>query len=434
MTLNPHLLARDCLRAGIDAARPERVVAGAVSVDGDCLTVDGTEYDLAGVDDLLVVGGGNAAGTVAVALESALGDHIDAGLVVTDVPADTDRIETVEGSHPIPDAAAVEGTRRIRRLLDDAGERTLVLAVVTGGGSALLPAPADPLTLPELRETTERLLACGATIDEINAVRKHLSASKGGRLAEAASPARTVVLAFSDVVGDDLAVVASGPFTSDETTFADARSVLDRYDLSVPAAVAERLDRGDTGALLETPGPDAATFDPVDEHVLANAHTAARAAVDRAAETGVGTLLLSTRVRGDASEAAKTHVAIGEEAIDTGNPVAPPAVVVSAGETTVTRRGDAGTGGPNHEFALSAALELDVGGVVVGAVDTDGIDGNAPTAGAVVDADTVSDPLAARRALDGHDAAGYLADSGATVDTGPTGTNVNDLRVVVIAD
>jgi glycerate 2-kinase len=432
MTLDPHALARDCLRAGIGAAHPRRVVAGAVSVDDGTLTVAGSDYDLGAVDDVLVVGGGNAAGTVAVALEAALDDRIDDGLVVTDVPDDTDRIETVEGSHPVPDAAAVDGTRRIRQLLGDAGERTLVLAVVTGGGSALLPAPAGGLTLDDLRETTERLLASGATIGEVNAVRKHLSASKGGRLADVAAPARTVVLAFSDVVGDDLAVVASGPFAPDGTTFADARAVVDRYDLSVPAAVSERLDRGNAGELPETPAPDEAVFDSVDTHVLANGHTAARAAVDRAAEAGVGTLLLSTRVRGEAREAAKTHVAIGEEAADTGNPIDPPAVVVSGGETTVTRRGDAGTGGPNHEFALSAALELDTDGVVVGAVDTDGIDGNAPTAGAVVDADTVADRRAARHALEGHDAAGFLAATDATVDLGPTGTNVNDLRVVVI--
>jgi len=433
MALDPHALARECLRAGIDAAHPERVVADAVSLDGDQLTVAGTEYDLSNVDDLLVVGGGNAAGTVAAALESVLDDRLDRGLVVTDVPVRTDRVELVEGSHPVPDAAAVQGVERLRELLADAGERTLVLAVVTGGGSALLPAPEAGISLVDLRETTDRLLASGAAIDEMNAVRKHLSAAKGGRLATATAPARTVVLAFSDVVGDDLAVVASGPFAPDESTFAEARSVLDRHDVSVPAAVAERLARGVRGEIPETPAPGAPAFDRVTAHVLANGYTAAGAAVDRAADAGVESVLLSTRVRGEAREAAKTHVAVAEETVATGNPIEPPAVIVSGGETTVTRRGESGTGGPNHEFALSAALELDVGGVVVGAVDTDGVDGNATTAGAVVDIDTVSDPRDARRALAAHDAAGYLADRGATVDTGPTGTNVNDLRVVVVA-
>lgn len=436
MSLDPHALATDCLRAGIDAGHPEQVVADAVSLDGDRLTVAGTDYDLSGVDDVLVVGGGNAAGSVAGALESALGDRIDRGLVVTDVRSETDHVELVEGSHPVPDAAAVDGTRRLKRLLADASERTLVLAVVTGGGSALLPAPAGELSLPALRETTERLLASGATIDEVNAVRKHLSASKGGRLAAAAAPATTVVLAFSDVIGDDLAVVASGPFAPDSTTFADAQSVLDRYDVAVPTTVSERLARGMQGDVPETPASDAAAFDHVDAHVLANGYTAARAALDRAAATEAETLLLSTRVRGEAREAAKTHVAVGEEIVDTGNPVATPAVVVSGGETTVALRGDTspGTGGPNHEFALSAALELDTDGLVVGAIDTDGIDGTATTAGAVVDADTVSDAEPARKALDTHDAASYLAESGTTVDTGPTGTNLNDLRVVVVVD
>lgn len=436
MSLDPHALAVDCLHAGIDAGHPEQVVAAAVSLDGDCLTVAGTDYDLSDVDDVLVVGGGNAAGSVAGALESALGDRIDHGLVVTDVRAETDYVELVEGSHPVPDAAAVDGTRRLQRLLTDADERTLVLAVVTGGGSALLPAPAGELSLSDLRATTERLLASGATIDEINAVRKHISGSKGGRLAAAAAPANTVVLAFSDVVGDDLGVVASGPFAPDGSTFVDAQSVLDRYDVSVPATVSERLDGGMQGDVPETPAPGAAVFERVDAHVLANGYTAARAALDRATASGAETLLLSTRVRGEAREAAKTHVAVGEEIVDTGNPVTTPAVVVSGGETTVTLRGDTspGTGGPNHEFALSAALELDTDGLVVGAIDTDGIDGTATTAGAVVDADTVPDADSARQALDTHDAASYLADTGATVDTGPTGTNLNDLRVVVVVD
>ncbi|MFC7236142.1 glycerate kinase type-2 family protein [Halosegnis marinus] len=433
---DPHALARRCLDAGIDAARPERVVAGAVSLDGDALRVAGATYDLADYDRVLVVGGGNAAGRVAVALETALGDRIDGGLVVTDQPADTDRVECVAGSHPRPNAAAVEGTRRVRDLLRDADDRTLVLAVVTGGGSALLPAPAGNVTLAALRATTDELLASGATIAEANAVRKHLSASKGGRLAVAAAPARTVVLALSDVVGDDLGTVASGPFAPDGTTYGDALAVAERYGLDLPEEVRERLDAGARGEVGETPVADHSAFERVTSHVLANAHTAARAAMAEAREAGHAPLLLSTRVRGEAREAAKTHVAVAEEIRATANPVAPPAVVVSGGETTVRlgRSGDSGgVGGPNTEFALSAALELSEPGIVVGAADTDGVDGNAEAAGAVVDEGTVHDRRAAERALDGHDAATYLGERGALVGTGPTGTNVNDLRVLVVS-
>lgn len=428
-----HALARRCLDAGIAAAHPERVVADAVSLDGDILRVADATYDLADIDRVLVVGGGNAAGAVAAALERVLGGRIDGGLVVTDQPVGTTSIECVSGSHPRPNAAAVEGTRRVRDLLAGADERTLVLAVVTGGGSALLPAPAAGLSLADLRTTTDELLASGATIAETNAVRKHLSDSKGGRLALAAAPARTVVLALSDVVGDDLGTVASGPFAPDPTTYDDALGVVRRYDLALPAAVRERLEVGAAGERDETPDAGNPAFERVRSHVLADGYTAVRAAMEMADEAGFAPLLLSTRVRGEAREAARTHVAVAEEIRATGNPVEPPAVVVSGGETTVRLGEAAGTGGPNTEFALSAALELMDAETVVAAVDTDGVDGNCDAAGASVDAETAADRRAAERALDGHDAATYLGEQGALVETGPTGTNVNDLRVVVVS-
>ena len=444
-------LALDCVVAGIEAAHPERVVADALSLNDGELSVTSVDdatatYGLDAYDRVLVVGAGNAAGHFAAAAEELLGDRIDGGAVVTDDPADTDRIAVLPGDHPTPSEAGVESAREVREVAVDAGESDLVLGLLTGGGSALLAAPADGIGLADLRETTEALLASGATIDEINAVRKHCSAVKGGRLARAAAPADVLGLAISDVTGDDPAVIASGPFSPDPTTYADALAVLDRYGIDAPAAVTDRLERGAAGEVPETPAPGDSPFDGggVDVRIVASARTALDAAREVAAARGYEPLVLSSRVRGEAREAAKTHVAVAEECRATGEPVEPPAVVLSAGEVTVTLGDDPGKGGPNEEFALSAALELDSAGpdgegVAVASVDTDGIDGATDAAGALVDDRLVGDgagsPLdreAAAEALDAHDAYPVLDGAGALLRTGPTGTNVNDLRAIVI--
>lgn len=429
--------ALSCLRAGIEAARPERVVAEAVSVAGDDLRVAGSTYDLAAFDRIVVVGGGKAADGVATALEAVLGDRIAAGAVVTPDPADADGpVERLPGDHPVPSAAGVESTRRVRDLVEGADDRTLVLVAVTGGGSALLPAPAAGVGLDALRETTDALLDAGADIEELNAVRKHLSTLKGGGLARLAAPATVVGLAFSDVVGDDLGVIASGPTAPDQTTYADALAVLDRYGVDPPAAVRDRLERGAAGDLPETPGADDRAFDRVENHVLASAYTALDAAAGAARDRGYEPCLLSSRVRGEAREAARTHAAVAAEVDATGAPVAPPAVVLAGGECTVTVRGD-GSGGPNQEFALAAALDLRGLGerVALAAADTDGVDGGSDAAGGLVDGATLDDPDAVRRAraaLAESDAGGALADLGCLLRSGPTGTNVNDLRVAVV--
>jgi len=427
-----HATVLDCLAAGIEAAHPQRVLDDALSVSNGQVRIEDAVYDLGAYDEVLVLGGGNAASQVAAALEEILGPALDGGVVVTDDPVSTERVDVVEGTHPVPDEAADRGARRVREAAESADADALVFAVVTGGGSALLPAPAGDLALGDVQATTEALLASGAAIDEINAVRKHLSAVKGGHLAAAAAPATVVSLVFSDVVGDDLATVASGPTAPDPSTYADAVAVLDRYDLDVPAAVRAHLQAGAAGERGETPGPDA-DFSHVRHHVLADAWTAIDAARETAAEAGFETMVLSSRVRGEAREQGLAHAAVAEEVAASGNPVEPPAVVLSGGETTVTVRGE-GCGGPNQEFALRAALELP-DGAVLGTVDTDGKDGGTDAAGALVDADTVPDAATAARARDhlaDNDAATFLADRDALVWTGQTGTNVNDLRVLLV--
>lgn len=461
-----HTTALDCLEAGVEAAHPDTVTDEAVAVASGELRIgsgDGAEtVDLSAYDEVQVLGGGKAASAVAVRLEALLGAHLSGGVIVTDRDArgddgnagddgnldgsgepvvEPDQISVRYGSHPVPDRAGVDGAREVLDRVSAADDRTLILGVITGGGSALLPAPAEGISLEALEETTDALLSAGATIHEINAVRKHLSALKGGRLAAAAAPARVVCLVLSDVVGNDLDVIASGPFVPDPSTYADAVAVLDRYDLAVPESVRERLERGTRGDAPETPEPGDPVFDRVSTHVLADGYTAADAAREQAEALGYNSLLLSSRVRGESREAARTFVAVGEEITTTDDPVEPPAVVVAGGETTVTVRGD-GRGGPNQEFSVSAAGELAGGGesspetpqaaqIVAAAVDTDGFDGPTEGAGGIVDG-TAIDRRTAEAALAENDAYDVLSEHDRLLKTGKTGTNVNDIRVLVV--
>ena len=424
-------LAVDCLTAGIRAADPATVVADTVALDGTDLVIEGDRYDLATYEEVLVVGGGNAAATAAAALEGLLGEWIDRGAVVTDNPVDTERIEVLPGDHPVPSQRGVESTRSMLEIAASAGPDDLVVVVVTGGGSALMPAPADGLDLADLQAATEALLRSGASIDEINAVRKHCSDLKGGQLAAATAPATTLGLVFSDVVGNRLDVVASGPLTPDPSTFGEALAVLDRYDVDVPDSVRSRLERGAAGDVPETPGEGDDVFDSVGQYVLADGNTALRAAASVARDAGHEPLVLSSRIRGEARDVAKVHAGIAEECVATGQPVDPPAVLLTGGEATVTIRGD-GVGGPNQEFVLSSALEVSEPGITVAAVDTDGIDGTTEAAGAIATAETATPREAALAALADNDAGGFLDERDALLRTGPTGTNVNDLRVFVV--
>ncbi|WP_435115138.1 glycerate kinase type-2 family protein [Halolamina sp. C58] len=439
-----HEVALDCLAAGIRRVDPERATRDAFAVDDDRLEITTDEHtavDLTEFDRVLVLGGGKAAPGVVRALDARLGGRIDDGLIVVpeDDPAVGESIGAVAvegGGHPLPTPEGVAATEELLELAETADERTLVLAAVTGGASALLAAPAGELSVGDLRRSSRALLDAGADIDEINAVRKHTSRVKGGRLAAAAAPATVVTLAVSDVVGDPPSVIGSGPTVPDGTTYADALSVIDRHGVDVPA-VRTHLDAGDAGEYPETPGTDAEL--PGTTHVVAGARTAIDAAATAAAERGYEPSVLSSRVRGAARATAPTHVAIAEEAAIAGDPVEPPAVLLSGGEATVDVHGE-GEGGPNTEFALAAALSLagsvDGAGdeVVVAAIDTDGRDGATDAAGALVDAETIEDREAARDALERNDSLGYLGDRDAALVTGPTGTNVNDLRVLVVPD
>ena len=421
------------LEAGIEAATPRRVLAEQLEYSDGCLRIAGTEYPLGEFDRLLVLGGGNGAGQVARVLEALLDDLIDEGIVVTDNPAASDRIEVVEGTHPLPSEANVEGTSRLLDLAGETTERDLVLMVVTGGGSALLCAPGEGLSLDAYRSLTDRLIDSGATIDEINAVRKHVSRIKGGQLARALAPARTAGIVFSDVVGNHLDVIASGPIAPDESTYQDAVDVLDRYDIRTPDRVEERLAAGVRGERQETPGPGDAVFDRVTHHIVADNRTALDAAAGTLREEGYETAVLSDRIEGEASDVGGVHAQIALASAETGEPFDSPVAVLSGGEATVTVTGE-GTGGPNQEFALRAGIDIAGSDVLAAAVDTDGIDGATDVAGAVVDGTTVTDSRRAEQALADNDAFGYLDEQHALLRSGPTGTNVNDLRLLLVGD
>ena len=412
-------LALDCLTAGIEAARPERAVERRCAVRNGTLRVRGADYDLSAYEEVLVVGGGKAADGLAAALADRLDP--DGGVVVTGTrTADPDGVAVRLGEHPTPGEGSVAGAEAVLSAAEAAGEETLVVAAITGGGSALLCAPAGGLAADDLAAVTADLLAAGAPVEAVNRVRRACSSLKGGGLAAAAAPATVVGIVVSDVVGDDPGVVASGPTVPRPVDPEAALAVLDRYDVRA-AAVREHLE---TATPEPAPAVDAAT------HVVAGAADAIEAAAAVAADRGYEPCRLSTRIEGEASEAGRLHAAVAAEVAAASHPVEPPAVLLSGGETTVTVDGD-GAGGPNQEFAVGAGLALP-SGAVVAAVDTDGRDGSTDAAGALVGGLDDATAQAVRAALAENDCHSFLEERDALLRSGPTGTNVNDLRVVVV--
>ncbi|MFW5964441.1 MAG: glycerate kinase type-2 family protein [Natronomonas sp.] len=415
-----HELAVDCLTAGIEASLPARAVERHCRLEGETLFVRDAEYDLSAYDEVLVLGGGKGSDHLAAALERLLGGTLTGGVVVTNErTADPERVAVLEGEHPTPDEGSVAGASAVLERAAAATDGTLVLAAIAGGGSALLCAPAEGLTVEHVRAVTDGLLDAGASIGEINTVRRACSRIKGGGLAAIAAPATVVGILVSDVVGDDPATIASGPTVPTETDPEAALAVLDRYSID-----------GDVRSWLTGAAPTKATDTAVENHIIASGRDAVDAARDVAREADYETCVLSTRIEGEASEAGRFHAAIAAEVAASGDPVEAPAVLLSGGETTVTVTGD-GNGGPNCEFTLAGAVDLPPDAVLA-AIDTDGGDGSTDAAGAVVDASTVADPTTVYDVLENNDSYGYLDDRGALLRCGATGTNVNDLRVVVI--
>ncbi|MDQ1280597.1 MAG: glycerate 2-kinase [Thermoproteota archaeon] len=429
------------LESALSAVNPRNLVSEKVRFEGNVLEVGGFRLNLDDYSRILVVGGGKASGRMAEALEEKIGKRIEAGILNilkgTSNEYKTGIIELNEASHPIPDEGGLRGVEKIKKLLSTVDKKTLVVCLISGGGSAILPSPQRGISLEEKQQTTSLLLKSGATIDEINVIRKHISAIKGGRLAAMAYPATLLCLLLSDVVGDPLPTIASGPTVPDPSTFQDSIEVLKRYDIwqEVPETVRRYLTGGVEGINPESPKPGDPCFSKVHNIILGNNRVALEAAEKKAVELGLNHLIISSYIEGEARHIGTVFAAIAKEINTADRPLARSGIVLAGGETTVTVSGS-GKGGRNQEIALSASLRLDnLRGVALASIGTDGLDGSSDAAGAIIDGSTLKRALEAgidpRRYLGENDSYHFFKALNDTILTGPTGTNVNDIIVLV---
>ena len=433
--------AREIFAAGVKSADPFVAVLKTLEVDNDCLRVADRTYDLARVQNIFVAGGGKASAPMARAVEKLLDTRISGGAVIVKYGhrLQLDKIKIIEAGHPVPDQAGLDGARQIVELARGCGDRDLFLFLISGGGSALLPVPADGLTLDDKMRTTEALLKSGATIQEVNAVRKHISKIKGGRLAQLAAPARLIALILSDVIDDPLEAIASGPTVPDNSTYGDCLEIIRRYDLrrQIPSSVFDFLEHGAEGRLAETPKKSEQIFQNTQNVIVGN-NARALAAAQRYAEVlGYHTWIVTNAMAGESRDAAKAHSTLIKEIVRRNKLASRPACLLSGGETTVTVRGN-GMGGRNQEFCLAAAMEVaGMDGVVILSGGTDGTDGPTDAAGGIVDGLTLdrgkANNLDAADFLSRNDAYNFLRATDALLVTGPTLTNVMDLQITLIA-
>ncbi|HEX2210454.1 MAG TPA: DUF4147 domain-containing protein [Longimicrobium sp.] len=433
----PREHARAILDAALAAANARAAVVRALSLDGHRLTVAGEEeVDLASIDRVLLIGAGKAAAGMAAGALEVLGDRISGGSISTKDGhgAELPRIEVWEAAHPVPDTRGMAGAADALRLARSAGPRDLVLCVLSGGASALWPAPVRGVSLTELQAVTDALLRSGATIHEINTVRKHLSRIGGGWLAHAAAPARVVTLAVSDVVGGALDVIASGPTVPDPTTYEEALEVLQSREITPPSLIRAHLQAGDAGERDETPKPGDRVFHRASAHVIAGNHDALAGAAAGAERLGYRARIVADDLEGEARSVGEQVALLAMNTL-AERPTEPLALLLG-GETTFTVHGR-GRGGRNQELALALAVELEgVDGVLAACIGTDGTDGPTDAAGAFADGGTVARGSAAgldaRDALRRNDAYPFLRAAGDLIVTGPTGTHVNDLVLVLV--
>jgi glycerate 2-kinase len=438
-------IARDIFIKAVSAVDPSKKLADVFGIEQGSLVVRmkgnlRREFDLEQFEKIILVGAGKAAASMAQAAEEILGSRISKGIITTKYghPLPLKYTEAIEAGHPLPDQNGLKGSEKICCLLQDSGPRDLVIFLLSGGGSALLPLPAQGVSLAEKQEVTQLLLDCGADIGEINAVRKHVSRIKGGWLARLAYPSTVLSFILSDVVGDALDVIGSGPTVPDSSTFDQAWEVLEKYGLvrEIAPSIKKHLLAGRDKKVEETPKPGDKAFEKVFNILIGSNRLALEAAEKEAASQGFNALILSSSIVGETREAARFHAAVAREVISSGNPVPKPACIISGGETTVTIRGH-GLGGRNQEFALAGALEISgLEKVVLLSGGTDGTDGPTDAAGAVVDHTTVQRAwemgLDLKAHLENNNAYPFFEKLGDLLMTGPTYTNVMDVRIILV--
>jgi len=433
--------ANEIFKHVVNSLDSEPLVKKKVSVNGSKLVVDQKKYNLNDYDHIYVIGGGKASAPMAKTIEGILEGRLEEGIVIVKYKhgLPLKKIKIIEAGHPIPDVNGLEGTSAILRLLSKTGEKDLIICLISGGGSSLLVQPHEEITLQDIQTASFALLTCGATIDEINAVRMHLSRIKGGRLARAAYPSTLITLILSDVIGDPLDIIASGPTVPDESTFEEACKVIEKYSLEnkIPNSVCELLKRGRNGEIKENPKHGDKIFTNTQNVIIGSNKIALEAAEQKAADLGYNTIILSSMVQGESREAAIFFSAIAKEVCRSGKPVSRPACIIAGGETTVTIRGS-GKGGRNQEFALSAALEISgYDGIVVLSAGTDGTDGPTDAAGAIVDSNTCKNAkvkfcLNPEEYLSRNDSYTFFNNTGEHIITGPTLTNVMDIMISLV--
>ncbi|MCK5782853.1 MAG: glycerate kinase [Desulfobacterales bacterium] len=434
------LHAIDIFQAGLTAAAPGAAIEGSCRINNEILTVAGQNYDLNQFERILILGAGKAGAPMAKAIEEILGDRITTGFITVkyDHLEKLKKVKIQEGGHPVPDQNGLDGAQAIYQLAASADENTLVFCLLSGGGSSLLPLPVSGVTLEDKQITTRVLLACGATIHEINTIRKHLSIIKGGGLARVVYPATLITLILSDVVGDDLDSIASGPCVPDPTTFADCKAIFEKYSLEnvIPPSILSHIESGIAGHVAETPKAGQNFFKKTQNVIIANNSGALLLAKDKAEKLGYNTLLLSSMIEGEARDVAANHMAIAREIKIHGSPLQQPACILSGGETTVKIKGK-GKGGRNQEFVLAAAIEMTgLTNITVLSAGTDGSDGPTDAAGAFADDTTLASAmesgLDAQYYLDNNDSYNFFDRLDDLYKTGATKTNVMDLRIILI--
>jgi glycerate-2-kinase len=453
-------IAITALEQALSAVDPEKIMKSKITLKRNKLRIHQQEFDLKKFRRIFVVGGGKASGEMAEALEEILGRRISAGIVniphkirnsgisqtssekgnseVSPFSTRNRVIKLHQAGHPIPDEAGLKGTKEILNLVSNVTKDDLVLCLISGGGSSLMPLPRGEIALPDIRQINDELLKSGATINEINTVRKHISDFKGGWLAKRTYPATVVNLVLSDVIGDPLEFIASGPTVPDSTTFGDAIDILKRYNLwkTLPSSAKTILTEGQKGLVPETPKEGDRIFKKVYSFVIGNNHLAALAACKELQEKGLQSILLTSYLEGEARHVGTMLASIAKEIHSSGNPLSKPCGIVAGGETTVAVTGN-GKGGRNQEVALSAALKIaGMEGSVIATLATDGVDGPTEAAGAIVDGFTIARALKLNldpgSFLDKNDSYNFFSEVNDHIVTGSTDTNVNDLAVIVV--